>query len=215
MKRQPLETLRPDYANHPLAEAGVAPEPFAQFSRWLDDAVARDDILEPNAMALATVGEDGRPSARMLLLRGLDERGFVFFTNYESRKANELALHGGAALLFFWEALHRQVRIEGDVARIDPAESDAYFAKRPRGHRLGAWASPQSRPVKDRAELETANAEFEAKFEGREVDRPPYWGGYRLAPVRFEFWQGRLNRLHDRIAYERAGGGWRISRLAP
>jgi len=215
MKRRLIETHRPNYAEYPLDEASVDPDPFAQFSRWFSDAMSLDEILEPNAMALATVGPDGHPSARMVLLRGLDERGLTFFTNYESRKANDLAAHDVAALLFYWEPLHRQIRIEGDVTRIAPAESDAYFATRPRGHRLGAWASPQSRTVADRAELESGIAQHERNFEGRDVDRPPYWGGYRLAPTRFEFWQGRLNRLHDRLAYDRAPDGWRISRLAP
>jgi len=215
MKDRPIETHRPAYIEEALDEANVDADPFAQFARWLDDAISRDDVFEANAMALATVGGDCRPSARMVLLRGLDERGFVFYTNYESRKALELAASPAAALLFYWEPLHRQVRIEGEIARIAPEESDAYFSQRPRGHRLGAWASPQSRPVKNRAELEAAERAYEAKFEGREVNRPPYWGGYRLTPNRFEFWQGRLNRLHDRIAYERAGGAWRISRLAP
>ena len=215
MKERPLETHRPAYAEEALEEANVDANPFVQFARWLDDAMSRDDVLEANAMALATVGEGGRPSARMVLLRGLDERGFVFFTNYESRKAVELAASPAAALLFYWEPLHRQVRIEGDIAPIAPEESDAYFAQRPRGHRLGAWASPQSRPVKNRAELEAAERACEAKFKGRDVDRPPYWGGYRLTPKRFEFWQGRLNRLHDRIAYQRVLDAWRMSRLAP
>ena len=215
MKDRPIETHRPAFAESPLDEANLDADPFAQFARWLDDALSRDDILEPNAMALATVGKDGHPSARIVLLRGLDQRGLTFFTNYESRKALELGASPAAALLFYWEPLHRQVRIEGDVSRIAPEDSDAYFAQRPRGHRLGAWASPQSRPVADRAELEAAQLKYEAKFEGRDVDRPPFWGGYRLKPARFEFWQGRLNRLHDRIAYDRAPEGWRIVRLAP
>jgi pyridoxamine 5'-phosphate oxidase len=215
MKNRPIETHRPSFVEEPLDEADVLVDPFAQFARWLDDAMSRDDVLEPSAMALATVGKDGRPSARIVLLRGLDERGFVFFTNYESRKAVELATSSAAALLFYWEPLHRQVRIEGEIARIAPDESDAYFAQRPRGHRLGAWASPQSRPVADRAKLEAAQRAYEMKFEGRNVDRPPFWGGYRLTPNRFEFWQGRLNRLHDRLAYDRGADGWRITRLAP
>ena len=203
-----------NYPDYPLDESALEATPLPLFQRWLA-AAEEANLPEFNAMALATASIDGRPSSRMVLLRGLDERGLAFFTNYESRKADELAVHENAALLFYWAPLHRQIRIEGAVARIAPAESDAYFASRPRGHRLGAWASPQSRTVKDRAELESAIAEHERKFDGGDVERPSYWGGYRLWPVRFEFWQGRLNRLHDRLAYDRAPDGWRISRLAP
>lgn len=196
-------------------------DPFGQFAAWLNEALKRGDILEPNAMTLATVDGRCRPSARMVLLRGLDERGLTFYTNYESRKAGELEKKADAALVFYWGALHRQVRVEGEIARIDAAESDAYFASRPRGHQLSAWASAQSRPIADRAALDAALHAVEARFAERDVERPPHWGGYRLVPRRFEFWQGRPNRMHDRILYERedgrdpGGAGWRISRLAP
>jgi pyridoxamine 5'-phosphate oxidase len=200
----------------------MLPDPFGQFAIWLNEALKRADIVEPNAMTLATVDAECRPSARMVLLRGLDERGLTFYTNYESRKAGELEQKSDAALVFYWGALHRQVRIEGSVTRIDSVESNAYFATRPRGHQLGAWASPQSRPVVDRAALDAALQAAEARFAGRDdVERPPHWGGYRLVPRGFEFWQGRLNRMHDRILYERdhngtsEGNTWRISRLAP
>jgi pyridoxamine 5'-phosphate oxidase len=203
------------YERAELDETSVAHDPFEQFRGWYDEARAETAIVEPNAMTVATVGADGRPSARIVLLRGFDERGFAFFTNYESRKGHELDVHPDAALLFYWANLERQVRIEGLVARLDAAESDAYFAQRPRGHRVGAWASPQSRPVADRAALDAAVHAVEERFEGREVERPSFWGGFRVAPVRFEFWQGRRNRIHDRIVYEREPGAWRILRLGP
>jgi pyridoxamine 5'-phosphate oxidase len=172
-------------------------------------------MLEPHAMVLATADAAGAPSARVVLLRGWDERGFVFFTNYESRKGVELAARPRGTLLFYWPELERQVRIEGEARTLPAAESDAYFARRPRGHRLGAWASPQSRPLPDRAALERAMAEADARFGDDEVPRPPYWGGYRLTPERFEFWQGRPNRVHDRLRYQRSGAGWARDRLAP
>ncbi len=210
-----LEQLRREYEERPLDEREISPDPFVALSAWLGEALARDEILEPNAMTLATVDRDGRPSARLVLLRGLDERGLVFFTNYESHKARDLEINPAAAVAFYWAPLHKQVRVEGDVARISEAESDKYFAARPRGHRLSAWASPQSRPVEGRAALEAALKSVDERFAGVDVPRPAFWGGYRLVPRRFEFWQGRLNRVHDRILYERDGEGWRISRLAP
>jgi pyridoxamine 5'-phosphate oxidase len=166
-------------------------------------------------MALATRDGRGRPSLRIVLLRGFDERGFVFFTNYESRKGRELDSGGGAALLFYWERLERQIRIEGAAVRIIAAESDTYFARRPRGHRLSAWASAQSSPVPDRAYLEARMEAEELRFKDADIPRPPFWGGYRVAPTAFEFWQGRPNRVHDRIAYVRAGTEWAIERLSP
>ena len=165
-------------------------------------------------MTLATVGADGRPAARIVLLRQWDARGFVFFTNYESRKGADLAAHPAAALVFWWGELERQIRVEGNVERVLEAESDAYFASRPRGHRLAAWASSQSAVVPNRETLERAVSEAEARFPD-DVPRPPFWGGFRVVPDRFEFWQGRPNRVHDRIAYERNPEGWMLTRLAP
>ena len=191
-------------------------DPFGQFAAWLNEALKRSDIVEPNAMTLATCDTRCRPSARMVLLRGLDERGLTFYTNYESRKASDLEKKADAALVFYWGALHRQVRVEGEVARIDAAESDAYFASRPRSHQLSAWASAQSRPIADRAALDAALHAVETRFAERDVERPPHWGGYRVIPIYFEFWQGRVDRLHDRFGYRlREANDWIIERLSP
>lgn len=209
-----LRSRRISYERGALDAATVGDDPFALFGIWFADALGAPDIVEPNAMAVATADAAGRPSSRIVLLRGWDERGFVFYTNYESRKGTELAAQPYAALLFWWGALQRQIRIEGRVSRVSDAESDTYFATRPRGHRLSAWASRQSAVVADRTELDRAMSDVEARFPG-DVPRPPFWGGFRVVPDRFEFWQGRLNRVHDRLAYVRERAGWQIERLAP
>jgi pyridoxamine 5'-phosphate oxidase len=197
-----------------LAEADVAPDPVVQFGRWYDDARSAG-LVEPSAMTLATATAGGVPSARMVLLRGVDRRGFVFYTNYESRKAAELAANPLAALVFWWGELQRQVRVEGRVERTSREESAAYFRTRPPGSRLSAWASPQSRVIPGREVLEERVAEVAADHPDGDVPLPPFWGGYRLVPEVVELWQGRPNRLHDRLRYTRAAGGWRIERLAP
>ena len=213
MSDDPLRDSRLTYARSTFDESQALADPFEQLAVWL--AQARESgIREPNAMTVATVGEAGAPDARIVLLRGLDARGLVFFTNYESRKGRELARVPAAAVLFFWAEAERQVRVEGPVERLAAAESDAYFATRPRGHRLSAWASPQSRTVASRAELESAMERYDREFP-EDVPRPPYWGGYRVAPVRFEFWQGRADRVHDRLVYEGTVDSWHRSRLAP
>ena len=196
----------------PLDEADLDPDPLRQFAAWFEEAGAAG-VRAPDAMALATAGADGRPSVRMVLLKGFDERGFVFFTGYESRKGAELTANPRAALLFYWDPLGRQVRIEGPVERVAEAESDAYFASRPRGAQISASVSPQSRVVESRAALEAAATELEAR--GGELPRPPSWGGFRLVPETYEFWQHRANRLHDRLRYRREGGRWMIERLGP
>jgi pyridoxamine 5'-phosphate oxidase len=213
-----IADLRTEYMRETLDESDVAPDPLRQFTHWFDEAV-KAQVPEPNAMTLATTGTDGRPSARIVLLKGCDERGFVFYTNYLSRKGRELAAVPQASLLFFWPELERQVRIEGGVAKVGPAEADDYYAMRPRQSRLGAWASPQSEPVAGRAALEARFAAVAARYQhaGDRVPRPPHWGGYVLAPDVVEFWQGRPSRLHDRIRYRRAApdAAWSIDRLAP
>jgi pyridoxamine 5'-phosphate oxidase len=207
-----IQDLRKEYTQRGLAEDEVAADPVAQFRDWF--AAAATAIREPNAMTLATVGPDGRPSARVVLLKGVDEQGFVFFTNYESRKGRELDAGGAAALVFYWPELERQVRVEGTVARVPEAESDAYYHSRPLGSRLGAWASPQSQVIVGREPLEARLAEAAARF-AESPPRPPHWGGYRVAHDLVEFWQGRPSRLHDRIRYRRGPDGWLIERLAP
>lgn len=190
-------------------------DPLAAFRAWFDHAIA-SEVPEPTAMALGTVDERGQPAVRMVLLKGYDERGLVFFTNYESRKARELEHHPRAALTFFWPTLHRQVRVEGAVSRVAGAESDEYFASRERGSRIGAWASPQSAVITRRVEIERRVAEVERRFAGQaEIPRPWYWGGYRLVPDSWEFWQGRESRLHDRFRFRRLHDAWKRERLAP
>jgi len=211
-----IADLRREYQRASLSETDVDPDPLRQFQSWLAEAVTAE-IPEPTAMTLATVGEDGVPSARIVLLKGVDASGFLFFTNYDSRKGRELAARPVAALLFHWVELERQVRIDGFVSRATAEESDAYFASRPRPARLGAWASPQSRVIPDRAWLERELSAVRERFAPQEehVPRPPHWGGYRVAPETMEFWQGRPSRLHDRLRYRRDAGRWRIERLAP
>ena len=210
-----LAAMRRDYAARGLIEDEVLAEPMAQFQRWFDDA-RQAGIFEPNAMTLATVDADGQPSARVVLLKGLDARGLAFFTNLESRKAREMAASGKAALVFWWGPLARQVRFEGTIERVGDAEADAYFATRPRGSQIGAWASAQSRVIPGRATLDEEAARCEERFPEGVVPRPPFWGGFRLVPVRAEFWQGQTDRLHDRLRYRQAAaGGWLIERLAP
>ncbi|AIO42718.1 pyridoxamine 5'-phosphate oxidase [Burkholderia sp. AU19243] len=211
-----LADLRINYSRASLDEADAAPDPFAQFDRWFKEALDAK-LPEPNTMTLATVGDDGRPSARIVLIKGVDERGFVFFTNYESRKGRDLAAHPYAALLFYWIELERQVRIEGRIEKTSADESDRYFASRPLGSRIGAWASEQSAVIDSRATLEAREKAVAERY-GENPPRPPHWGGYRVVPDAIEFWQGRPSRLHDRLLYTRdaaAASGWTISRLSP
>jgi pyridoxamine 5'-phosphate oxidase len=208
-----LAELRTDYALKTLEEGDVDRDPVKQFGVWMVEAIhAR--VPEPTAMHLSTVGSNGRPSGRIVLLKGLEPTGFVFYTNYQSRKGRELAANPVAALTFLWKELERQVRIEGRVEKVGDADSDAYYATRPLGSRIGAWASPQSETIASRAWLELRWAQLTASH-GEAPPRPPHWGGYRIVPDYLEFWQGRLSRLHDRIAYSRDAGAWKIARLAP
>jgi pyridoxamine 5'-phosphate oxidase len=208
-----IARIRTDYKKGALDDEHADADPIAQFGRWWDEAL-NSQLPEVNAMTLATADAGGVPSARVLLMKGYDERGFVFFTNYDSRKGRELAANPKAALLFFWPELERQVRIEGLVERIESAESDAYYRSRPLASRIGAWASPQSEPIPSKAWLMGRAAEMGLRH-GLNPDRPPQWGGYRLCPEVMEFWQGRPSRLHDRLRYQRVGSGWERSRLAP
>jgi pyridoxamine 5'-phosphate oxidase len=210
-----LETSRSNYESPPLLEGAVARTPIEQLQRWLDEAYANKGVVEPNAMTLATADREGAVSARIVLLRGLDTRGLRFYTSYFSRKGEQLLQNPRAAATFYWAQLHRQVRIEGNVSTLSEDESDAYFASRPRGHQLSAWASEQSAAIEDRATLAERVAHFDERFAGEEVPRPHSWGGYVIAPQYAEFWQGQPNRLHDRLVYERIAGAWTLRRLQP
>jgi pyridoxamine 5'-phosphate oxidase len=212
--RVALADLRKDYTLAGLVEKDLAKDPFRQFEKWFQEAEAAK-IVEPNAATLSTATREGRPSSRIVLLKGLDGRGFLFFSNYESRKGRELHENPNAALLFAWLALERQVVIEGAVTKVPREESETYFHSRPRASQLGAWVSQQSSIISGRAVLEDSMKMLEEKYAGREVPLPPHWGGWRLAPEAVEFWQGRRSRLHDRLRYRRDKDGWIVERLAP
>ncbi|MGP1684136.1 MAG: pyridoxamine 5'-phosphate oxidase [Giesbergeria sp.] len=209
-----LASLRKDYMLAGLRKRDLSADPFQQFQRWFDEARTAG-VIEPNAATLATATPDGAPSARTVLLKGYDERGFVFFTNYESRKSRELAANARACLVFPWLALERQVTITGGVSRVSREETAAYFATRPVGNQLGAWASPQSEVVADRDALESSRRAAAARFAGQVIPPPPHWGGFRISPAAIEFWQGRTDRLHDRLRYRRDSQTWIVERLAP
>lgn len=210
-----LADVRYDYdGNPPLHESDLATDPVEQLEAWLRDALA-SDVIEPHAMSLTTIGPDGAPGTRMVLLRGISDGAAIFYTNLESRKALDLVADPRCSLLFWWGSLQRQVRIEGRATSLPRDVAARYFATRPRGSQLGAWASPQSRPLADRAELEARLAEAEERFAGQDVPMPPHWGGFAVTPQLFEFWQGRPSRLHDRFVYERVGTRWDLRRVAP
>jgi pyridoxamine 5'-phosphate oxidase len=211
-----IAALRHDYVAHGLRRADLDPDPIRQFNNWFSEAAAAE-IRDVNAMSLATVGADGTPAVRIVLLKGMSERGFVFFTNYESAKGQELAQNPKAALCLFWVQLERQIRINGTVEKTSAEESEEYFHSRPLGSQLGAWASKQSQPIANRDALEASLAEVKTRFGDGPVPLPRHWGGYRVVPQTIEFWQGRTNRLHDRFRYSRAGEGdaWSIARLSP
>lgn len=210
-----IAAIRKDYKQQMLNERDMAEDPISQFERWWADAVT-SEIDEVNAMTLATAGVDGRPSARIVLLKGVDASGFVFFTNYNSHKGQQMAENPFASLCFFWKELERQVRIEGTIEKISELASNEYFDSRPIGSRIGAWASPQSRVIASREIIETNVKALEEKYANQKIERPPHWGGYILKPAMVEFWQGRPSRLHDRIRYSTAKeSGWVIERLAP
>jgi pyridoxamine 5'-phosphate oxidase len=205
--------LRSEYQQAAFDESAAAATPLGQFDKWFREALSAQ-LPEPNAMTLATCDTEARPSARIVLIKSYDERGFVFFTNYESHKAHDLTANNRAALLFFWPELERQIRVQGRVEKISAVDSDQYFSSRPLASRIGAWASPQSQVLPSRTALEARVAAFEAEY-GDNPPRPPHWGGYRVVPQVMEFWQGRRNRLHDRLQYRLNNGNWKLERLAP
>ena len=213
MNKQELADIRRDFSSKGLDESAVDPDPLVQFGRWMNDALV-SEIPDPNAMTLATVGEDGRPDARVVLLKFYGPEGFAFFTNYESKKGRDLAANPFAALHFFWPQLDRQVAIYGPAEKTSREESEKYFTSRPVDSRIGAWASNQSSVIGSRGFLEERFSEFKEKY-GDDVPLPDFWGGFRITPERFEFWQGRQNRLHDRLVYSKAGSAWKIERLSP
>lgn len=211
-----LADIRKNYSREELSENSVQPDPVLQFEHWLNEAL-NANVEEATAMVLATATPEGKPSSRVVLLKGIENGCFIFFTNYESRKGEQLLHNPFGSITFFWPALERQVRLEGKITKVPETVSDAYFNSRPLGSRIGAWASPQSRPVKSREDLEQAEKQLSSKFQGKnQIPRPPHWGGFQLDPDYFEFWQGRPNRLHDRIVYEKqTAGHWQLKRLAP
>ena len=214
METKNLANLRRDYSLDELSEATIDREPFAQFSAWMNEAI-ESVVIEPTAMTVSTVDAEGRPSSRVVLLKGFDHSGFVFFTNYESKKAGDLAANPNISLHFFWPDLERQIIINGTATKATREESQDYFAKRPLESRIGAWASKQSSVLANREELEKRVADIRERFPNQEIPCPPFWGGFRVAPNRFEFWQGRKSRLHDRICYTLTGDVWTTSRLSP
>ncbi|MFK7971848.1 MAG: pyridoxamine 5'-phosphate oxidase [Bacteroidia bacterium] len=216
MTTEEIAQIRENYTRASLSEHEVAAEPIAQFTQWFKEAV-NAEVVEPNALSLGTVSASGQPAVRIVLLKGMDERGFVFYTNYDSHKGKEMEENPHVAMTFFWPELERQVRIKGLVEKVPESESDAYFHSRPHGSRLGAWASPQSQQIADRSVLDENLASLQAQYsEGTDVPRPPHWGGYIVRPHELEFWQGRSSRLHDRLCYHKqADGSWSMVRLAP
>jgi pyridoxamine 5'-phosphate oxidase len=215
IEQKDIAAIRADYTLGNLSEESISPDPIHQFKRWFDEAL-NAQVMEPNAMTLSTVSASGLPSSRIVLLKDLQEKGFSFFTNYESRKAHEIGENTHVALLFFWPELQRQVRVEGLIEKLSTADSDEYFQSRPRGSQLGAVASPQSRPIPNRLYLEARVEEVESKYEGEAyILRPDHWGGYVIRPMSVEFWQGRASRLHDRLLYTKVSDSWKITRLAP
>lgn len=212
--KEKFDHLPKEYPSRRLDEKDISPDPLAQFERWFGEAL-RAELKEPNAMTLATATKDGKPSARIVLLKHFDENGFVFFTNYESRKGKELVENPVAALVFWWEEFGRQIRIEGRVEKLPRKQSEDYFQSRPFESQISAWTSAQSRVIESREILEQRYLQLQKEYEGKTVPCPPHWGGYRLIPQAFEFWQGWVNRLHDRILYRRTQEGWKIERLGP